>query len=63
MEDWIDEYKQWKNLEPHQLKLLDEGPNSQSQAWLVNAMWSEWKDIKKSKETELPTQEKISLFE
>ena len=39
----------------HQVKLLEEGANSQSQQWLINQMWCEWKDMKKIKDTELPT--------
>ena len=54
-ENWIDQYKHWKpSLKSFQLKLLEEGPNSQSQAWLFNSMWCEWQDIKKSKEQEFP---------
>ena len=53
-ENWVDQYKHWKpNLKSFQIKLLEEGANSQSQAWLLNSMWCEWKDIKKVKETEL----------
>ena len=51
---WMDEYKKWKDLKPYQLKLLEEGAKSQSQAWLINSMWCEWIDIKKIKDTELP---------
>ena len=46
-ESWKDQYKQWKNLKPYQTKLIDEGPKSQSQAWLLNSMWCEWLDLKK----------------
>ena len=53
-ESWTEQYKKWKDLKPYQLKLLDEGPKSQSQAWLYNSMWCDWKDIKLIKETELP---------
>ena len=44
--DWIAEYKEWKSLKPYEIKLLDEGPISQSQAWLLNNMWSEWYSFK-----------------
>ena len=54
-ENWKEQYKSWKDLKPFQLKLLDEGAESLSQAWLINAMWCEWKDIKITKETELPS--------
>ena len=55
LEDWKEEYKKWKpSLKPYQLKLLEDGAKSQSQAWLINSMWCDWKDIKKVKDTELP---------
>ena len=54
-EDWKNQYRAWKNLTPSQLKILDDGAKSLSQTWLLNAMWSEWKDIKKIKDTELPS--------
>ena len=54
MEDWKDQYKQWKSLEDFQIKLLDEGPQTLSQTWLVNQMWCDWRDIKKIKEAKLP---------
>ena len=54
-ECWKEQYKGWKTLQPYQIKLLDDGAKSQSQAWLVNSMWCDWKDIKKIKDTELPT--------
>jgi len=41
-EAWKTQYKQWKNLKPYQIKLIDDGPKSQSQAWLLNSMWCEW---------------------
>ncbi len=54
-ENWQEEYKKWKSgLKPFQIHLLDEGAQSLSQAWLLNTMWCDWKEIKKSKETELP---------
>ena len=52
---WQSEYMQWKlDLKPYELKLLEEGGESLSQAWLLNAMWCEWKEIKKLKATDLP---------
>ncbi len=52
---WIEEYKQWKILKPSQIQLLDEGAQSLSQTWLLNQMWCDWKEMKKLKETELPS--------
>ena len=54
-ETWKNQYKQWKDLEPYQIKLIDDGPRSQSQAWLLNSMWCEWMDLKKTKLTEIST--------
>ena len=49
-ENWIAQYKQWKgDLKPFQVKLLDEGAMTQSQQWLINSMWCDWKEIKKQK--------------
>ena len=45
-ESWKDEYQSWKFLKPYQIKLLREGAKNQSQAWLLNQMWCEWKEIK-----------------
>ena len=35
-----------KNLKPYQIKLIDDAPKSQSQAWLLNSMWCEWMELK-----------------
>ena len=51
-ENWVEQYKGWKDLKPFQIKLLDEGPQSLSQTWLFNTMWSEWKALKHLKEKE-----------
>ena len=60
-ENWKEQYKGWKQLKPFQLKLLDEGAQSLSQAWLLNAMWCEWKEIKKLKDTDLPSLNSVKL--
>ena len=52
-ESWKMQYKQWKKLKPYQIKLIDDGPISQSQAWLLNSMWCEWMDMKKTNGSEL----------
>ena len=59
-ESWKNQFKKWKNLKPYQIKLIDEGPSSQSQAWLLNSMWCEWKGMKKIKDTELPEMNNFS---
>ena len=46
-ENWKNQYKKWKILKPYQIKLIDDGPKSQSQAWLLNSMWCEWIDLKR----------------
>ena len=51
-ETWKDQYKQWKNLKPYEIKLIDDGPKSQSQAWLLNSMWCEWMDWKEHNKLE-----------
>ena len=62
-ESWKEQYKEWKALKPFQIKLLDEGAQSLSQSWLINAMWCEWKDLKKLKETELPSIDLLTKIE
>ena len=42
---WKEELKKWKSLKNYELRLLEEGPRTQSQAWLFNEMWSEWKKL------------------
>ncbi len=45
-ENWKEEYKQWKQgLKSFQIKLLEDGAQSQNQQWLINDMWCEWKDL------------------
>tara|TARA_Y100001968_G_C19406562_1_gene743988 strand:+ start:301 stop:510 length:210 start_codon:yes stop_codon:yes gene_type:complete len=60
-DDWKSQYKEWKPLKPFQIKLLDEGPQSLSQSWLVNSMWCEWKSMKMIRDTELPEIESQKL--
>ena len=45
-ENWKQEFIQWKpDLKPFQIKLLEEGAQTQSQAFILNDMWCEWKTI------------------
>ena len=46
-----------KKLKPYQIKLIDDGPKSQSQAWLLNAMWCEWMDLKSINVSKISTDE------
>ena len=44
--NWKQEFMQWKpDLKPIQIKLLEEGAQTQNQAFILNDMWCEWKTI------------------
>ena len=43
--NWRQEYKGYVS-DKFKLKLLEEGPHSLAQAWLLGAMYSEWKKVK-----------------
>ena len=43
--NWREEYKQYTSDKRH-LELLENGPHSLSQAWLLGALHNEWKRIK-----------------
>ena len=62
-ENWKIQYKQWKDLKPYQIKLIDDGPKSQSQAWLLNSMWCEWMDLKKTNESQFSEINNISWID
>ena len=59
-ETWKTQYKKWKELKPYQIKLIDDGPKSQSQAWLLNSMWCEWMDLKKMNVSDLTKKDNFS---
>jgi len=40
---WKEEYKDMKPLSTYQVELLDTGPHSLAQSWLISAMYSDWK--------------------
>ena len=42
---WREEYKQYTSNKRH-LELLENGPHSLSQAWVLGALYNEWKRIK-----------------
>ena len=45
-ENWKEEFKQWRpDLKPFQIRLLEEGAKSQSQALMLTDMWCEWKNL------------------
>ena len=43
--NWREEYKNYTSNKRH-LELLENGPKSLSQAWLLGALHSEWKKMK-----------------
>ena len=43
--NWREEYKQYTSNKRH-LELLENGPHSLSQSWLLGALYNEWKRIK-----------------
>ena len=59
-ETWKIHYKKWKNLKPYQIKLIDDGPKSLFQAWLLNSMWCEWMDLQRIKVSEISTNDTSS---
>ena len=47
--NWREEYKSYTNNKRY-LELLENGPKSLSQAWLLGALHNEWKKIRGIKE-------------
>ena len=43
--NWREEYKQYTSNKRY-LELLENGPKSLSQSWLLGALYNEWKQIK-----------------
>ena len=43
--NWREEYKQYTSNKRH-LELLENGPKQLSQAWVLGALYNEWKRIK-----------------
>ena len=43
--NWREDYKQYTNNKRH-LELLENGPKSLSQSWILGALYNEWKKIK-----------------
>ena len=43
--NWREEYKGYTSNEKH-LELLENGPKSLSQSWILQALYNEWKKIK-----------------
>ena len=51
--NWREEYKAFTTNKKH-LELLENGPKSLSQAWILGALYSRWKKIKGIKDPEPP---------
>ena len=62
--NWREDYKQYTSNKRY-LELLENGPKSLSQAWLLGALHNEWKKIKgyKDPDTENKGQLQSSLKE
>ena len=43
--NWREEYKGYTSNQKH-LELLENGPKSLSQSWILQALYNEWKKIK-----------------
>ena len=43
--NWREDYKQYTSNKRH-LELLENGPKSLSQSWVLGALYNEWKKIK-----------------
>ena len=51
--NWREEYKSYTSNQRH-LELLENGPKSLSQSWVMQAMYGQWKKMKGYKEPEPP---------
>ena len=43
--NWRQEYKELKRLSKFQLEILENGPRSLSQSWILGAMHGEWRKM------------------
>ena len=43
--NWREEFKSYTSIQRH-LELLENGPKSLSQSWLMQAMYGQWKKMK-----------------
>ena len=44
--NWREEFKGSRNLSQYQLEILENGPKSLSQSWVLGAMHGEWRKMK-----------------
>ena len=54
MENWREEYSGMTNLSTYQHNLLENGPKSLAQSWMMGAMHNDWKKRKGIKDPEPP---------
>ena len=52
--NWREDYKGYKHLNKKQRDLLENGPKSLSQSWILGALYQKWKKMKGYKEPEPP---------
>ena len=52
--NWRVEFKGSKNLSKFQLEILENGPRSLAQSWILGAMYGDWKKMKGYKDPEPP---------
>ena len=53
-ENWREEYQGMKVLSKYQVDLLQNGPKSLAQSWMMGAMHNDWKKKKGIKDPEPP---------
>ena len=52
--NWRQEYKESKRLSKFQLEILENGPRSLAQSWILGAMYGDWKKMKGYKDPDPP---------
>ena len=60
--NWRQEFKELKNLSKFQLEILENGPRSLSQSWILGAMHGEWRKMKGYKYPETPDCSSSSIY-
>ena len=53
MEEWREEMKEYTSSK-YELDLLENGPHSLSQSWMMGALYNKWKKINGIKDPEPP---------
>ena len=44
--NWREEFKESRHLSEYQLEILENGPKSLSQSWMLGAMHGQWREMK-----------------